>query len=100
MQNVVANDEAFSENGKNRWFAKDRPEKMRQLMIDRGCKNDEIATAHRVLTDAFPLCNDRNLSAHGDWWHFDTTADEIRQKRRGTTPLFSSRNTDGDCRAP
>jgi len=77
MQNVVANDEAFSENGKNRWFAKDRPEKMRQLMIDRGCKNDEIATAHRVLTDAFPLCNDRNLLAHGDWWHFDTTADEI-----------------------
>jgi hypothetical protein len=77
MQKVVANDETFSENGKNRWTAKDRPEKMRQLMTEHGCKSDEIATAHRVLTDAFPLCNDRNLLAHGDWWHFDTKTSEI-----------------------
>jgi hypothetical protein len=30
-----------------------------------------------VLTDAFPLCNDRNLLAHGDWWRFDTKTSEI-----------------------
>jgi hypothetical protein len=75
MQNVLAEDEMFAE--KNRWFAKDRPEKMRRLMIEHGCNGDEIATAHRVLTDAFPLCNDRNLLAHGDWWHFDTKTAEI-----------------------
>jgi hypothetical protein len=77
LQNVAANDETFSEIGKNRWVAKDRPEKLRQLMADHGCKDDEIATASRVLTDAFPLCNDRNLLAHGDWWHFDTKTGEI-----------------------
>jgi hypothetical protein len=75
LQNVVANDETFSEN--NRWSAKKRPEKTRQLMVDRGCKDAEVATAHRVLTDALPLCNDRNLLAHGDWWHFDTKTAEI-----------------------
>ena len=75
LQNVVAKDEAFSEN--NRWSAKKRPEKMRQLMIEHGCKDDETATAHRVLTEAFPLCNHRNLLAHGDWWRFDTKTGEI-----------------------
>ena len=75
LKNVLAKDEKFSE--KHRWVAKDRPEKMRRLMVDHGCKDAEIATASRVLTDAFPLCNDRNLLAHGDWWHFDPTTGEI-----------------------
>jgi hypothetical protein len=30
-----------------------------------------------VLTEAFPLCNDRNLLAHGDWWRFDPTTGKI-----------------------
>jgi len=46
-------------------------------MADHGCKDDEIATAHRVSTDAFPLCNERNLLAHGDWWNYDTKTGEI-----------------------
>jgi len=75
MQNIVANDEMFAE--KNRWIAKDRADKMRQLMLDHDCQDDEIATAGRVLTDAFPLCNDRNLLSHGDWWNFDTKTGEI-----------------------
>jgi hypothetical protein len=50
---------------------------MLQLMIDRGCKDAEIATANRVLTEAFPLCNDRNLLAHGDWWRFDPATEEV-----------------------
>jgi hypothetical protein len=75
LQNVVANNETFS--AKNRWIAKDRSGRMRQLMIDRACKDTEIATAHRVLADAFPLCNDRNLLAHGDWWRFDPTTGQV-----------------------
>src|SRR4030095_9235127 len=46
LQNIVAKDETFSESGKNRWPASDRPEKIRQLMTDHGCKDAEIATAH------------------------------------------------------
>ena len=94
--------ETLSENKKNRWFARDRPDKMRQLMIDRGCKDAEIATANRVLTDAFP-CND---FGHGRWWRFDPTTGEItvmgdreREKRGGTTYLFLSQDIDRDCRA-
>jgi hypothetical protein len=51
LQNVVAKDDTFSEN--NGWSAKKRPEKLRQLMIDHGCQDAEIATANRVLTEAF-----------------------------------------------
>lgn len=77
LQNVVAEDETFAEKWKNRWHASDRAEKMLQLMTDHGCRNDDIETAHRVLTEALPLCSDRNLLAHGDWWHFDTAIGEI-----------------------
>jgi hypothetical protein len=65
LLNAVARDKTFSAKRKNRWTANERAEKMRQLMIEHGCEDAEIATAHRVLSDAFPLCNDRNLLAHG-----------------------------------
>jgi hypothetical protein len=102
LQNVVAKDETFSDKRKNRWAAIERAEKIRQLMTDHGCQDAEIATASRVLTDAFPLCNDRNLLAHGDWWRFDPTTGEVTvrgDRERGATHLFLSRDVGRDCRA-
>jgi hypothetical protein len=75
LQNVVAGNETFSDN--NRWTVKARSEKLRRLMIEHSCKNAEITTAERVLSDAFPLCNSRNLLAHGDWWRFNPTKGEV-----------------------
>jgi hypothetical protein len=94
LLNAVARDKTFSAKRKNRWTANERAEKMRQLMIEHGCEDAEIATAHRVLSDAFPLCNDRNLLAHGDWWQFDPTSEEVTvmgdREREGQRTSFSA----------
>jgi hypothetical protein len=60
------------------WKAIERAEKIVELMIDRNNGTEaEIATAKRILTDALPLCNTRNLLAHGNWWRFDPKTHEI-----------------------
>jgi hypothetical protein len=85
LQNVVTKDDTYSRT--NRWTAKKRPAEMRRLMTEHGCRDEEISTAIRVLTDVLPFCNDRNLLAHGDWWKFDQTSREISvrgdQEREG-----------------
>jgi hypothetical protein len=63
------------------WSARARPKETKKLIAEsldkhRGgiSEGEEIV---RFLTQAIPLCDERNLLAHGTWWSFDTKAQTI-----------------------
>ena len=74
------------------WSARDRPKETKKLIAE--CLNKhpggipEGEVIVRFLTQAIPLCHERNLLAHGTWWSFDPEAQTIKVR--------SSRNRDGE----
>jgi hypothetical protein len=81
LVNVITRDPDFGEDPANRWSAKDRPKKVRRLCDQTQSQHPaglpETDAIVRCLGDAFPLCNERNLLAHGIWWLFDAEAGRI-----------------------
>jgi len=72
---IISGDPDFGERPKNRWSAKTRPAKMRQLGVEKATdfpgglpELDEIVGC---LRRSIPPSNERNFLAHGTWWEFD-----------------------------
>jgi len=72
----ITREPGFGEKPCNRMPAQKRPELVRKLCAKYEAKHpgglpetDEIV---RLLSEAFPLCNERNLLAHGIWWALDS----------------------------
>jgi hypothetical protein len=79
LLNVITGDPDFGENPTTiRWSAKDRPKEVRKLCNQHQSEHpDGLPETDAIvlqLREAFPLCKDRNLLAHGIWWRLDPEA--------------------------
>jgi len=81
LVNVITRDPDFGEDPANRWSAKDRHKKVRKICDQNQSQHPaglpETDAIVRCLDEAFPLCNERNLLAHGIWWLFNAEAGQI-----------------------
>jgi hypothetical protein len=91
LLNVITGDPSFGEDPTtNRWSAKDRPTEVRKLCDQHRAKHfgglpETDAIVHH-LREAFPLCNDRNLLAHGVWWRIDSEAGIVNVRAAKVRP--------------
>jgi hypothetical protein len=71
LQSAITNDPSFGEQPANQWSARQRPDRMIELIkkhFPAGLAEAEPITA--LLTEAIAHCDRRNLLAHGEWWCF------------------------------
>src|SRR5262245_32989880 len=68
LQGVITNDTSFGERRSNQWKARERPERMAQL-IKTHLGNDlrEAKPIVKLLSDAIGPCDQRNFLPHGEW---------------------------------
>ena len=73
LQGIITSDVSFGERRSNQWKARERPERMAQL-IKTHLGNDlrEAKPIVELLSDAIGPCDQRNFLAHGQWWCFNT----------------------------
>jgi hypothetical protein len=73
LQGVITNDLSFGERRSNQWKARERPERMAQLIkMHLGDDLREAKPIVKLLSDAIGPCDQRNFLAHGEWWCFNT----------------------------
>ena len=78
LQAAISGKEDFGKS--NRWAAKDRPKKLAKLIQDRYGSIPEAVAIRKVLKDAIPVHNARNLLAHGHWYSFDPATSMIEAR--------------------
>jgi hypothetical protein len=80
MQGTITGDPNFGEQRRNQWGARERPDRMADLIDKHLGAIPEATAICQLLSDAIAACDDRNLLAHGEWWCFypDTSAIEVR----------------------
>jgi hypothetical protein len=91
LLNVITGDPDFGENPTTtRWSAKDRPKEVRKLCDQHKSEHPnglpETDAIVRRLREAFPLCNERNLLAHGIWWGLDPEAGVVNVRAAKVRP--------------
>jgi hypothetical protein len=78
---VIARCPRFGEKPENRWSARARPEKIKQLVLEHQAKHPgglpEIDNIIDYLARSIVLCDRRNLLAHGTWWELNVEASSI-----------------------
>ena len=75
LQGAITNDPSFGERRNNHWKARERPERMVQLIKTHlGDDLREVKPIVKLLSDAIGPCDQRNFLAHGEWWCFNTRA--------------------------
>jgi hypothetical protein len=79
LQDALTDDPTYGE--KNSWSARDRPKRMRRLVVKKCGLILEADDIRDCLRRAIPLCDDRNHLAHGQWWAFDRNAGTITVRR-------------------
>lgn len=91
LLNVITQDPGFGDNPTTaRWSAKDRPKEVGKLCMLHQCEHPaglpETDAIVRYLSEAFPLCNERNWLAHGIWWLFDAKAGVVSVRAQKLRP--------------
>ena len=79
LQDALTDDPTYGE--KNSWSARDRPKRMRRLVVKKCGLILEADDIRDCLRRAIPLCDDRNHLTHGQWWAFDRNAGTITVRR-------------------
>lgn len=83
LQDAVAREHGFGEQRRNQWSARERPDRMVELIEQRHEQLPETASIKKLLEDAIEPSDQRNLLAHGTWWCFNRRTSAICV--RGTT---------------
>jgi hypothetical protein len=80
LQGAITCDRNFGEQRRHQWGARERPERMAELIANHLGTIAETTAIKQLLTDAIAPCDDRSLLAHGEWWRFDpdTSVIEVR----------------------
>jgi hypothetical protein len=84
LVSVIARCHGFGEKPENRWPARARPGKVKQLVAEHRGGLPEVDNITDYLQRSIALCDQRNLLAHGTWWELDVEAGLITV-RSGTT---------------
>jgi hypothetical protein len=78
LQGVVTGDPKFGEQPNNQFRnARTRPQQMTALITEHLGSIPESSDITKCLGRAIPLCDKRNLLAHGVWWEFKRNPDTI-----------------------
>jgi hypothetical protein len=83
LQDAIMREHGFAERRGNQWRARDRPDRMVELIEQRLGQLPETESIKKLLKDAIEPSDQRNLLAHGTWWCFNRRASAISV--RGTT---------------
>src|ERR1700730_1230361 len=65
LQSAITNDPTFGEQAKNQWSARKRPRLLGALIESHLGEIAESAPIKECLRRAVPLCDERNVLAHG-----------------------------------
>jgi hypothetical protein len=78
LVSVIARCHGFGEKPENRWSARARPGKVKQLVAEHQAEHrgglPEVDNITDCLQRSIALCDQRNLLAHGTWWELDGEA--------------------------
>jgi hypothetical protein len=78
---VIARCHGYGEKPENRWSARSRPVRVKQLFVTHQAEHPggvpEIENIIDCLQRSITLCDHRNLLAHGTWWELDIEAVSI-----------------------
>jgi hypothetical protein len=85
LENVVTSDAGYAE-GRRPQSARNRPKAIRDLISNHLGAIPELEPVVTLMHRAIPLCDRRNLLAHGDWWCFDPTSETITVARLTIRP--------------
>lgn len=83
LQDAVTREHGFGERRGNQWSARERPDRMVELIEQRQGQLPETKSIKKLLDDAIAPSDQRNLLAHGTWWCFNRRTSAICV--RGTT---------------
>ena len=75
LVSVIARCHGFGEKPENRWSARERPEKIKKLVMQHQAEHPggvpEVDSIIHCLQRSIPICDQRNRLAHGTWWALD-----------------------------
>ena len=77
LQAAIVGVYGFGEKRENQWNARARPALMVKLIAKHFGAIPEAEPIRKILTEAIPVCDARNLLAHGEWWLFDRAQSTI-----------------------
>jgi hypothetical protein len=83
LQDAIMREHGFGERRGNQWSARERPDRMVELIEQRHGQLPETESIKKLLDDAIDPSDQRNLLAHGTWWCFNRRTAAICV--RGTT---------------
>jgi hypothetical protein len=72
LQNAITNDDAFGNQRRNQWGAKERPKKMAELIEKHLGAIPETEEIVKLLTRAQSTCERRDFLVHGFWWYYNS----------------------------